>query len=40
MSQLIIVFLFDNVDLFIYNLVDELCIMELNIVVYCNNVLV
>lgn len=38
MSQPITVFLLDNVDSFTYNLVDELRTMELNIVVYRNNV--
>ena len=38
MSQPTTVFLLDNVDSFTYNLVDELRTMELNIVVYRNNV--
>ena len=38
MSQPITVFLLDNVDSFTYNLVDELRTMNLNIVVYRNNV--
>lgn len=38
MSQPITVFLLDNVDSFTYNLVDELRTMDLNIVVYRNNV--
>jgi anthranilate synthase component 2 len=38
MSKPITVFLLDNVDSFTYNLVDELRTMELNIVVYRNNV--
>ncbi|NVK58311.1 MAG: aminodeoxychorismate/anthranilate synthase component II [Alteromonadaceae bacterium] len=38
MSQSITVFLLDNVDSFTYNLVDELRTMNLNIVVYRNNV--
>ena len=38
MSQPITVFLLDNVDSFTYNLGDELRTMELNIVVYRNNV--
>jgi anthranilate synthase component 2 len=38
MNQPITVFLLDNVDSFTYNLVDELRTMELNIVVYRNNV--
>lgn len=38
MNQTITVFLLDNVDSFTYNLVDELRTMDLNIVVYRNNV--
>lgn len=34
------ILLFDNIDFFIYNLVDQLCVNGYNVVIYCNFVLV
>lgn len=34
------ILLFDNIDLFIWNLVDQLWINGYNVVIYCNYILV
>lgn len=34
------ILLFDNIDFFMYNLVDQLCSNGYNVVIYCNYILV